>query len=183
MITIKKRSLSSVLCAAVLSVGLVSTANAALELRAGGMVYDTDLDITWTQDANMNGLNDWSSQLLWANSLNHGGVTGWELASIDQYNHLFYDEGISAFSPGDFTNVQYFLYWSGTEFVPNPNGAWGFDFFGGAQDAFFKDEDLLAWAVHSGDVGASPVPEPGTIALMGLGLVGLLGFGRRQRRR
>ncbi|HNG34964.1 MAG: PEP-CTERM sorting domain-containing protein [Nitrosomonas sp.] len=42
--------------------------------------------------------------------------------------------------------------------------------------------NFFAWAVHSGDVGAQ-VPEPGTLALMGLGLMGLLGFGRQQRRR
>ncbi|HBV21138.1 MAG TPA: hypothetical protein DEF07_05400 [Nitrosomonas sp.] len=42
---------------------------------------------------------------------------------------------------------------------------------------------VYAWAVHSGDVGAASVPEPGTIALMGLGLSGLLGLGRHQRRR
>lgn len=42
--------------------------------------------------------------------------------------------------------------------------------------------NFFAWTVHSGDVGAQ-VPEPGTLALMGLGLMGLLGFGRQQRRR
>ncbi len=72
----------------------------------------------------------------------------------------------------------------GTESDNNPDvDAWGFQFDSGSQFADDKNFALAAWAVHSGDVGTSSVPEPGTIALMGLGLAGLLGFGRRQRRR
>ena len=31
--------------------GVVETANSALIDRGGGLIYDTDLDITWLQDA------------------------------------------------------------------------------------------------------------------------------------
>jgi len=33
-------------------IGFASTASASLETRPGGMVYDTDLNITWLVDAN-----------------------------------------------------------------------------------------------------------------------------------
>lgn len=110
-----------------------------------------------------------------------------------EMGHLFYTElggvaGSSILSSGDadlalFSNVQSFSYWSGTEFAPSPIDAWNFFFNLGGQGRGSKNTSLFAWAVHSGDVGASSVPEPGTVALMGLGLMGLLGLGRRQRRR
>ncbi|MFI5176901.1 MAG: PEP-CTERM sorting domain-containing protein, partial [Terriglobia bacterium] len=39
-----------------------------------------------------------------------------------------------------------------------------------------------ALAVHSGDVGAIPIPEPATLLLLGSGLIGLLGFKRKFRK-
>lgn len=39
----------------VLLLGVLSTANAALEMRLGGLAYyDTELNITWAADANIN---------------------------------------------------------------------------------------------------------------------------------
>ncbi len=151
----------------------------------------------------------WDNANAWAASLSVGGVTGWRLPTAlnadgtgpcngfnctgSEMGHLFYNElGVTKFNSilssvdpdlALFSNVQHILYWSGTELAPFPDSAWVFNFNDGGQFAGFKTRELFAWAVHSGDVGASAVPEPGTIALMGLGLVGLLGFGRRQRRR
>lgn len=79
-------------------------------------------------------------------------------------------------------NVQSNNYWSGTEYAPNSNNAWNFNFNNGNRFVDGMNFNFFAWAVHSGDVGAQ-VPEPVTLALMGLGLMGLLGFGRQQRRR
>jgi hypothetical protein len=45
------------------------SANAALVDRGGGFIYDDVLDITWTQDANINGQTNWGVQVLWADSL------------------------------------------------------------------------------------------------------------------
>ena len=75
-------------------------------------------------------------------------------------------------------NIQ-FGHWSGTEFAPNPNDAWVFFFFGGAQGYGGKDFNRAAWAVRPGDVMAA-IPEPGTLALLGLGLVGF-GLFRKKR--
>ena len=51
-------------------------ANAALIDRGGGLIYDTDRDITWLQDANYaqtsgydgDGLMNWSAATAWADS-------------------------------------------------------------------------------------------------------------------
>ncbi len=42
--------------------------------------------------------------------------------------------------------------------------------------------DFYAWAVQDGDVGAAPIPEPATLALMVLGVAGLGFWQRRQAR-
>ena len=43
--------------------------NAALIDRGGGFIYDDVQDITWTQDANINGQDTWDNQGIWADSL------------------------------------------------------------------------------------------------------------------
>ncbi len=41
-------------------------AQAALIDRGGGFIYDDVQDITWAQDANINGLDSWANQVAWA---------------------------------------------------------------------------------------------------------------------
>ena len=143
--------------------------------------------------------------MAWAAGLDIGGVTGWRLPSMDvngddvivnctadqaacmdnEYGHLFnygagtvFGAGITPSSPGPFSNVQSLGYWSGTEFAPNPVLAWDFGFINGNHFANFKYGFRFAWAVHSGDVSAVPVPA--AVWLFGSGLMGLLGLARRK---
>lgn len=85
---------------------------------------------------------------------------------------------------GPFSNLQYTLYWSATEYAPDANSlAWHFNFLAGRQSGVGEDIDMHAWAVHSGDVGAAittAVPAPAAVWLFGSGLLGLPGFSRRR---
>jgi len=45
------RKLTAFLSGVVLVFGVVGISNATLIDRGGGLIYDTDLDITWLQDA------------------------------------------------------------------------------------------------------------------------------------
>jgi len=188
---------------------LVGSAQAALIDRGEGFIYDDILDITWTQNANINSIDTWHNQVAWADGYSqthsvYGTFDDWRLADIDvngddtivdcsiapealcqdnEYGYLYHQYGISSSSPGLFTNVQSDGYWSGTEYAPNPIGAWAF-FFGdcvspcGFGGGFGKGDGYYAWAVRAGDVAAVPVPA--AVWLFGSGL-GLLGWFRRKQ--
>jgi hypothetical protein len=128
----------------------------------------------------------------------YAGSTGSEMA------HLFYTTlGNTAYcdtsgvcpqvgysfpdNTGPFSNIQYFNYWSATEYADYQpeNYAWDFAFDGGSQQANWKANNFfsVAWAVHPGDVGAvATVPVPAAVWLFGSGLLGLIGFARRKKR-
>ncbi len=170
--------------------------------RLGGLaVYDTDFNITWL--ANAFGIyNNWAAANAWAAGLNVGGYTGWRLPTADpscgraydcinsELGHLYYTElGVtldnnitSSTSPylALFNNVQNSAYWSSNEYASNPIQAWFFYNQYGIQSQGNKLNEWNAWAVRSGDVGGSSVPEPGIIGLMGIGA--LAWAGTRSRR-
>jgi hypothetical protein len=170
--------------------------------------YDDQLDISWTANAKINGSKTWDNQVAWAAGLDIDGVTGWRLPSMDvngddvivncsvdqaacmdnEYGHLFnygdgtvFGSGITASSPGPFSNVQLF-YWSGTD-APNPS-RWSFLFDSGFQSTRHKDLSAFAWAVHSGNVGSGnvgAVPVPAAVWLFGTALIGFIGMSRRTK--
>jgi hypothetical protein len=77
-----------------------------------------------------------------------------------------------------FSNLQPYVYWSASEYVPSETHAWTFGTYYGGQVADSKTKTLYAWAVSSGDVSA--VPEARTYALLLTGL-GLIGWRARRR--
>ncbi len=106
-----------------------------------------------------------------------------------EMGHLFYNElggtaGDSILTSGDpdlalFTNIQGNLYWSSTETV-DPSFAWRFGFGGGIQTTDQKTFNNTAWAVHSGNIGAVPIPA--AVWLFGSGLIGLVGIAKKHKR-
>lgn len=192
-------------CAGALMLVISASTSAALVDRGGGLIYDTDLNITWLANANANGLMNWDAAMTWAGNLSYGGFTDWRLPTAapacgssfncisSEMGHLFYTElgGVAGTSIVTTHNSNYDLfqnflstwYWSGTEFAPTPAAnAWAFSFGTGFQGAGVKtgSEGLhRALAVHSGDIGAVPIPA--AVWLFGSGLLGLLGLARARR--
>ena len=190
----------------VLSFLSFGAAQAALIDRGDGFIYDSDQDITWTQDADINGLKNWYGQMAWADGYSqthtvYGTFDDWRLATTLQpdpscsgqsggfsYNydctgsemgHLFNVDGISGGSMGLFTNVQSNKYWSGTESTYLMTTAWYLDFSSGNQNTNDKLYSYgYAFAVRDGDI-ASVVPIPAAVYLFASGL-GLLGWVRKK---
>ncbi len=80
---------------AVAAVVIVGAANAALIDRGGGMVYDSDLHITWLSDWNLaktsghaghgvtsDGRMTWAAAVSWATNLEYGGFDDWRLPTM-----------------------------------------------------------------------------------------------------
>jgi len=193
--------------------GVASTASAGLINRGNGMIYDTDLNITWLSNANLEGGGmHWSAANSWAASLTVGGFTNWRLPTTlqpdatcsnqsggvsfgydctgSELGHLFYSElgGVAGQSITTthnanydlFSNIQSFIYWSG-EYAGGTGSAWYFGTWSGYQNVITKDNPYFGWAVRTGDVASTSVPEPGIVWLL---LAGGLGWvGTRARRR
>ena len=59
--------------------GLTVTTYATLIDRGRGLIYDTDLNIIWLQDAGMGGIKNWFDAMTWAANLVYGGYDDWRL--------------------------------------------------------------------------------------------------------
>jgi hypothetical protein len=89
--------------------------------------------------------------------------------------------GYGLTNTGPFSNVPSLPYWSATEYAPATILAWYFSASFGGQYEGNKPDNAYAWAVHSGDVGASTVPVPAAVWLFGSGLLGLIGAASRRK--
>lgn len=186
------------------------SAQAALIDRGGGFIYDSDQDITWTQNANINGQEFWDYQVAWAAGLSiYDSVrdvtwSDWRLASMDvngddtiidcssatelacrdnEYGYLFEQYGVSSSTPGLFTNVQLGNYWSGTEVYAPSSLARprAWNFtFGNGSQGWSNQGDYL-YGWAVRPGDVSAVPVPAAVWLFGSALMGLLGM-RRVRR-
>ena len=171
----------------------------------GGVVHDTPnaydngtYTLTTADFDTANGAMTWWGAQAWANNLSLGGYTDWALPTtvpaLSGYNQtgsqmgdLFYNQlgGVQNTSISTthnanynlFSNVQSYVYWSSSEYAPDPNYAWDFGTGGGYQDFSGKYNQFYAWAVRPGDVAAVPVP--GAFWLFGSVMVGLMGLKRR----
>jgi len=166
---------------------------------SGGVIHDTPNDYdngTYTltaADFGSGGTVDWWAGQAFVHYLDtqdYGGSSQWALPTSNavvgwvngsQLGELFYNElgGIrgSSIPSGPFSNVQAYVYWSGTEYAANPLSAWGFVIGDGYQGTSSKYDQSYAWAVSPGQL--STVPVPGAVWLFGTGLLGLLGLKRR----
>lgn len=199
----------ALVCAAIVFTGAANVVQAALVDRGGGMIYDTDLNITWLQDANQaktsgfdtDGKMNWNTAVAWADGLEFGGYDDWRLPKIgvalsgyhddSEFGHLFHvslgnEWGAAFTNTGPFVNVQSKLfstwYWFGTERADLAGYAWFFytgPSGGGTQGVDNKGYALYAWAVRDGDV--TPVPAPASAWLLGAGVSGLLALTGKKR--
>jgi hypothetical protein len=160
-----------------------------------------DASVAWADQLVFGGWDDWR---LWSvtdlgndgcNFSYDGTDCGYNIdTATSELGHLWYDTlgniayrdtdgnpgqtGWGLTNTGPFQNFDDVLYWSGTEYAPNSDGAWEFRANHGYQYFFFKDYQYQAWAVRPGPVDvaaldAQPVPTPGTLWLVGAGILGL----------
>jgi len=162
---------------------------AALIDRGTGMIYDTDLGITWLRDANYaqtsgydaDGSMNWFDAMTWADQLVYAGLDDWRLPDGDdsfgaELGHMYYDNlSGSSSSPSPFINIQQNYYWSRNETPWTSQYAYSFNFDDNtANHAYIfgpktSDSYIYAWAVHDGDYGPSVSTDSDYVANLILG--------------
>jgi len=165
----------------------------------GTMTWDAAT--AWANDLVYGGFSDWrlpttntTASSNCGSNFNPGGGFPLQYFGFNctgsEMGHMFYNDfgaiagssillGSNAANLALFTNVQSDFYWSGTEYAPDPVGAWLFGSIDGFQDGAGKNGALYAVAVRPGDVAAS-VPEPQTLALALLALGATMVVRRRR---
>lgn len=192
--------------AAVLVICAVCTfgsAHAALIDNGGGLIYDTDLNITWYDNPNYD-THLYGDYATWAADLNVGGVKGWRfpttpgtttgVTSEGEMGHLFYIElknpiGVDGvgnpiglfINSGPFTNLKQGFYTSTTH---NGYQYYCFIFDNGQQilaDINYWSGGINGLVVHDGNIGGPLIPISPSVILFGSGLLGLVGLRRFRR--
>lgn len=173
-----------------------------------GTTMDWSTANTWAASLNPYGSGITGWRLPTTNDVGNDGATytnlyqgvdyGYNITTHSEMSHMFYvtlgdkayystsgaalQPGWGLTNTGPFSNVREPAYWSATEYAPNTSTAWFFNSYDGGQINYNKTTGFYAWAVHSGDVGASTVPVPAAVWLFGSGLVGLIGLARRKKK-
>ena len=75
------RAIAGAVAAAAMLIGGAAQASLVARDLNGDTVtdafYDTDLNITWLRDANVNGSMDWDTAVAWADGSSFGGYSDW----------------------------------------------------------------------------------------------------------
>ncbi len=114
------RNLCARLGALIVVIGLPISAQATLIDRGSGMIYDTDLNITWLKDANnaktseydSDGLMTWDAANTWATTLVYGGISGWRLPRTVDGSYAFGYDGTATAGYGIITSEMGYLYYT-----------------------------------------------------------------------
>lgn len=171
----------------------MSPASAALVNNGNGLIYDTDLNITWYDSPNYE-THVYGDYVTWVQGLSIEGVSGWRLPTTPGNNigfvnegelgHLFYDEWKGqTTNKGPFQNLNATYLGFYTSMTRNGYQYYYMDLNTGNQqlaDINYYYFWIHGLAVHDGNVG-NPVPVPSAFWLLGSGLIGLVGISRKKK--
>lgn len=158
----------------------------ALVDRGRGLIYDTDLDITWMQDANYaktighspdGSFADWADAIRWVCNLRYAGYSDWRLPTAEpgcdgddcvggEIGHLWLVEGPQLQRDPFINEVigAFTAYWTGTEDDSDSTQVWVWQTEFLKQTRALKTPDdlqkiyrLFVWPVRNGDSPAPPV--------------------------
>ena len=160
-----------------------------------GSIYDDNIYNGTITDGKMT----WDNAVAWVDQLDYQGYDDWRLpttpgityglTSEGEMGHMYYSNlgGSGSLPGGDFTdgngdtvsflNLKSGFYWLDRVYSSNPSYAWNYALMSGSQYYMTKVYDNYAWAVRPGD--SSPIPIPGAVWLLGSGLIGIVGSGRK----